>query len=154
MNIIEMLSGVVRKMCAYVLKYYVRNLESPGQKLTDPHLPSSASSNSIAIISKKWHFSSSHIYDWFTEAIFINIKDQDELLKTLKFLHDYLWYNSWESMYNNVEIPFFAFYYPFLPVYLGLLWQNDDTYGYETFRFLNNSSRSLVFVKMASVSQP
>ena len=37
--------------------------------------------DSIAIISKKWHFSSSHIYGCFTEAIFTNIKDRDELFE-------------------------------------------------------------------------
>ena len=45
---------------------------------------------SIAIISKKWHFSSSHIYGMFTEAIFTNIEDRDKLFKFLEVSYQYV----------------------------------------------------------------
>ena len=39
----------------------------------------------IAIIREEGHFLRSYIYGWFTEVIFTNIKDQDELFKPSNF---------------------------------------------------------------------
>ena len=57
---LEMLSRVVRKMCVYVLKYYVQNLESLGSNSPNSIIREVYRRNGIAIMSKlSCHFDAS-----------------------------------------------------------------------------------------------
>ena len=71
----------------------------------------------IAIIREEGHFLRSYIYGWFTEVIFTNIKDQDELFKLLKVPELILIFDICENIFSKPivnmttrKMPLFADY--------------------------------------------